>query len=123
MYVFLQESTVMLFLPGAGPSTTSMPPSATDISIDISVSKDVDKDNSLDRWDNPTAKDSGDEDLIQDDMNEIYAKNGQGGRMVEVESPDAVTSENIWQRIDVLAGKTEFILVHHYGSHVLCWPD
>lgn len=35
--------------------------------------------------------------------NEILAKDGQGSRLYEMDSPKEVTSENLWERTDVLA--------------------
>lgn len=88
-----------------------MPPSettATKFGIDISVTQDADEDNSLDKWDVSTPKDSGDEVLIKDIDNEVLGTDGRGSRMYEMDSPKEVTSENLWERTEVLAGKDRF---------------
>ncbi|XP_051262496.1 syndecan-2 [Dicentrarchus labrax] len=84
--------------------STRMPPSETttaEFSTDISVTKDTDEDNSLDRWDATTPKDNGDGFLMSE--NEILVKNGHGGRLYEMDSPKEVSSENLWERTEVLA--------------------
>ncbi len=85
-----------------------MPPSettATKFGIDISVSEDTNEDNNLDKWDVSTTKDSGNEVLIDDT---VLANNGRDSRMYELDSPKEVTSENMWERTEVLAGKDRF---------------
>ncbi|XP_076016777.1 uncharacterized protein LOC143008769 [Genypterus blacodes] len=42
----------------------------------------------------------GNEILTKEDQNELMAKNGHGGRMIQ---PGEVTSENLWERTEVLA--------------------
>uniref|UniRef100_A0A3B4UVC5 Syndecan n=1 Tax=Seriola dumerili TaxID=41447 RepID=A0A3B4UVC5_SERDU len=72
------DTTADWFLKSTSPSSTSIPPTettATEFSIDISVTKDTDENNILDRWDVLTSKDSEGE----------------------------VTSENMWERTEVLA--------------------
>ncbi|XP_034409179.1 syndecan-2-like isoform X2 [Cyclopterus lumpus] len=84
-------------------SSTTMPPSETTVtkfSIDITVFNHTDEDNSLDRWDVSTTKNHGGEVQVE---NDILAKNGRGSRMYEVDSPENVTSENMWERTEVLA--------------------
>ncbi|XP_068591402.1 syndecan-2-like [Cebidichthys violaceus] len=87
------------------PSSTTMHPSettATKSGTDITVINHTDKDNSLDRWDVSTPKNRGDEVLIKQVENEILPENGRG-RKYEMAAPEEVTSENIWERTEVLA--------------------
>lgn len=93
-------------------STTSHPTEITTLNRVVSVTKETNEDNSLDRWDVPTPKTSGDEVVISEiDDNEILAKDGRGSRLHEL-SPEEVTSENLWERTEVLAGKAGFPLIH-----------
>lgn len=112
-------------------STTIMPPSettASKFSIDISITKETDEDNSLDRWDSSTPKISGDE-LTEEDKNDILAIDGRGSRMYEIERPEEVTSENLWERTEVLAGKDRFppgfsaslLCTHVWFGEVIHW--
>nr|XP_020464142.1 syndecan-2-like isoform X2 [Monopterus albus] len=78
-------------------STTLSSTSAT------SVTKESDEDNSLERWNVSTPKDSGDESLTKEPDNEIVLKDDRGGRLYNMDSPEEVTSENIWERTEVLA--------------------
>lgn len=90
-------------------STTIMPPSettASKFSIDISITKETDEDNSLDSWDISTPKIDGD-DLSVEDRNDILAIDGRGSKMYV--PPEEVTSENLWERTEVLAGKDSFL--------------
>lgn len=73
----------------------------TKINIDISVAKDTDEVNSLDRSDVPTTKRSGDE---------VPIEVGRDSRTYDLGSPGEVTSENLWERTEVLAGKAMFPL-------------
>ncbi|XP_056300688.1 syndecan-2-like [Pseudoliparis swirei] len=85
----------------SSPSSTTMPPSettATKFSIDITVFND--KDNSLDTWDVSTPKNRGDEVQVE---NDILAENARGNRIYDMGSPEDVTSENMWERTEVLA--------------------
>lgn len=87
------------------PSSTTMHPSettATTSGIDVPVINHTDKDNSLDRWDVSTPKNRGDEVLIEQVENEILPENGRG-RKYEMAAPEEVTSENMWERTEVLA--------------------
>lgn len=115
MHIFLQVAdigpTADWFTDRTSLSPTSMPPSeTTKFSTDISVAKDTDEDNIVDKKDLPTPKNSGDEVQIKEVENEILAEDGRGSRMYEMDSPDEVTSENLWERTEVLAGKTGFPL-------------
>ncbi|XP_041649563.1 syndecan-2-like [Cheilinus undulatus] len=88
------------------PSSTSQPPSdttSTRFSTAVSVSLGADEDNSLDSWDVTTPKSSEDEVLIKEEDNEIVARDGRGSRIYDLDSPDEVTSENLWERTEVLA--------------------
>ncbi|XP_067458136.1 syndecan-2-like [Thunnus thynnus] len=90
------------FTHDTSPSSTSMPSSeatATEFSIDTSVTKDADED----RLDDPAAKDIEDKVLIQKDVNDVNAKDGRDSRTYVVDSPEEVTSENTWERTEVLA--------------------
>lgn len=83
-----------------------MPPGDADTTpVDASVNKETDEDNSLDRWDNPTPKNSEEDVQLTDVENEIVALDGRGSRIYELGSPGEVTSENVWERTEVLAGK------------------
>ncbi|XP_045901468.1 syndecan-2-like [Micropterus dolomieu] len=89
-----------------GLRSTSLPPSettATKFGKDIIVSKDADKDNSLDRWDVSATTEGRDDIQIKEFENEILAKDGRGSRMYEMDSPKEVTSESLWERTEVLA--------------------
>ncbi|TDH12064.1 hypothetical protein EPR50_G00067040 [Perca flavescens] len=86
-------------------SSTSKPPSettATKFGIDITVINDIVEDNSQDRWNVSTPKNHEDEVLIADRENDLKATNGKG-RIYEMDSPAEVTSENMWERTEVLA--------------------
>ncbi|XP_029307983.1 LOW QUALITY PROTEIN: syndecan-2-like [Cottoperca gobio] len=98
--------TADLFTQNTSASSTSMPPTKTTANksgIDITVIKDTDEDNSLDRWDVSTPKTRGGEVQIEEVENDLLAKHGQGSRMYEVDSPEEVTTENMWERTEVLA--------------------
>ncbi|XP_070692062.1 syndecan-2-like [Pempheris klunzingeri] len=84
-------------------STSPSETTATEFGIDISATKDADEDNSLDWWDVSTPKDSGVNIQIQEIDNEIVAEDGRGSRIYEMDSPEEVTSENLWERTEVLA--------------------
>lgn len=72
------------------------------------VPKETDEDNSLYRWERPTSKDNGDQHEIIE--NEIVPNSGRGSRIYDKERPEKVTSQNLWERTDVLAGKSCFWL-------------
>lgn len=81
-------------------SSTSMPPSettTTKFNIDISVTKNTNQDHVS------TPKNAGDTIQKKEIENEIVAKDGRGSRMYEINSPEEVTSENLWERTEVLA--------------------
>lgn len=42
-----------------------------------------------------------------EDVN-VFADGGRRGRMNDINSAEGVTSENLWERTDVLAGKDSF---------------
>lgn len=103
-----------MFTESTSPSSTKMPSSETtgaEFSMDISVTKESDEDNSLDRWDVTTPKDSGDEVWTNEFENEILAKDGRGSKLYELDSPEQVASENMWERTEVLAGKDSHVRV------------
>lgn len=110
MHIFLQVArigpTADWFTQSTSVSSTSMPP--TETTTDISVTKDTDKDNNLDRWDVSTPKDIDNKVQTEEAENEILAKDGRGSRIYEMDSPKEVTSENMWERTEVLAGKNRF---------------
>ncbi|XP_029928598.1 syndecan-2-like [Myripristis murdjan] len=95
------------FASSASPDSATLPPSKTPTiksNTDVGLNKDT-MDNSLpeDNSDDLIAKTSGDELLnkvVQD--NEI-GKDGQGSRLYEMDDPEEVTSENLWERTEVLA--------------------
>lgn len=105
MHIFFQVATVGptsdWFTQRASPS--SVPPfKSTSFSTDI---KETDEDNSLDRGERPTSKDVEDQyDIIE---NEIVQTSGRG-RIYGKGRPEEVTSENLWERTEVLAGKSPF---------------
>ncbi|KAK9513529.1 hypothetical protein VZT92_027055 [Zoarces viviparus] len=85
------------------PSSTTMHPSettATTSGMDVPVINH--RDNSLDSWDVSTPNNRGDEVLIEQVENEILPENGRGGKY-EMNAPEEVTSENMWERTEVLA--------------------
>ncbi|AWO96875.1 putative syndecan-2-like [Scophthalmus maximus] len=87
------------------PSSPNVPPSETTtakFSIDISVTKDTDEDNSLDRWGISTPKDEGENFLGKEELGNEIRTNGQS-RINDMDSPEEVTSENLWERTEVLA--------------------
>lgn len=108
MCVFFQVTTVD---PAAErfvrTSPSSLPPAETTrFSTDVIVPKETDGDNSLDRWQWPTSKDNGNQyEIIE---NEIVPSNGRGSRIYDKERSEEVTSENLWERTEVLAGKSGF---------------
>lgn len=65
------------------------------------------EDNSLDDLDVSTTKGSEDEVLIEKEDNEIVVKDGRGSRRYDMDTAEEVTSENMWERTDVLAGMEE----------------
>ncbi|XP_034083619.1 syndecan-2-B-like [Gymnodraco acuticeps] len=87
-------------------SSTNMPTTKntdTEFGMDITVIKDISEDNSLDSLDDSATKNRDDEVLIGQDENEIVPNNGRGSRMYDMEAPEEVTSENMWERTEVLA--------------------
>lgn len=50
-------------------------------------------------------KNNFDEISTVDVQNEVLATDGRSGRRPDVDSPDRVISENLWERTEVLAGK------------------
>lgn len=92
------------FTESTSPSSTNVPPSettATGFSTDISVTKDTNEDSSLDSGDILTSKDGGENVLIEEEAT------GRG-RIYVLDSPEEVTSENVWERTEVLAGEDRF---------------
>lgn len=80
-----------------------MPPSeTTKINVDISVAKEADEDSRLDRID--------DEVQIKEAEDDILLEGGRDNRIYDIESPEEVTSENLWERTEVLAGEAVFPL-------------
>lgn len=109
MYILFQDANI-------GPTadwfthkttmTRSMPPSETTrVSV---VNKDREEDNSLDEKDVPTSTTIEDVDLTKKNDNEIVPVDGRGSRIYNMGKPEEVTSENLWERTEVLAGKDEF---------------
>ncbi|CAJ1062081.1 syndecan-2-like [Xyrichtys novacula] len=84
------------------PSSASTPLSdttSTKVGMDASVTTDA-EDNSVD-----VSAPKGSEDEVQttEGDNEIVAKDGKGSRIYEMDTPEEVTSENLWERTEVLA--------------------
>lgn len=109
MCVFFQVATVdpagERFVRRTSPSSPP-PTKTTRFSTDVIVPKETDGDNSLDRWQRPTSKDNGDQyEIIE---NEIVPGVGRGSRIYDNGRPEEVTSENLWERTEVLAGKSHF---------------
>lgn len=85
--------------------THSTPPSETTrVSVD---DKGSEEDNSLDEKDVPTSTTIEDVNLNENE-NEIVPIDGRGSRFHNMGKPEEVTSENLWERTEVLAGKDEF---------------
>ncbi|GAA6226879.1 syndecan-2-like [Lates japonicus] len=84
-------------VPGIGPTADWFTEST---STSSTTAEDTDEDNSLGRWDTTTSSDNGEEILMEED-NDILARNQ--GRIYEMDSPEEVTSENLWERTEVLA--------------------
>lgn len=80
------------------PQSTSLPPIETTATFSV-----TEEDNSLDGWGILKANEGEDKELIEENGNEIVAVDGRGSRMYDFESPEEVTSENMWERTDVLA--------------------
>uniref|UniRef100_UPI0037E9592F syndecan-2-like n=1 Tax=Semicossyphus pulcher TaxID=241346 RepID=UPI0037E9592F len=98
-------TTADWFTESTTPSSTTIPPSDTTTAkfgLDTTVSHSH-EDNSLDRWGVSKTKGKEDEVLIKEEDNEIVAKDARGGRIYDLESPEEVTSENLWERTEVLA--------------------
>lgn len=95
-------------------TTASAPPSET-TSGDVSPTKDEDEDmedNSVEQWDATTPGYIEEDILIAQSDNEILHSAGKGSRRLEVGSPKGVTSENLWERTEVLAGEPGVSLLH-----------
>ncbi|XP_071325452.1 syndecan-2-A-like isoform X2 [Trachinotus anak] len=93
------------FMKSTSTSSTNMPPretTAAESSTEKSVTKDTDEDNSLDTWGVPTSNDSEEKVLIQEELDNDIMANGRE-RIFEIDSPEEVTSENLWERTEVLA--------------------
>ncbi|XP_071381576.1 syndecan-2-like [Centroberyx affinis] len=95
------------FIDSTSPSSTNLPPSettATKHNVDISLTKDT-SDGILpeDSWDDLTAEDGRDEVLSKEGRDESIAKDGRGSKVYELDAPEEVTSENLWERTEVLA--------------------
>lgn len=108
MRVFFQVTTVDPAADRFVRTSPSSPPPAetTRFSTDVIVPEETDGDNSLDRWQLPTPKDDGDQHKHIE--NEIVPSNGQGSRIYDSQRPEEVTSENLWERTEVLAGESGF---------------
>ncbi|KAM3614720.1 uncharacterized protein V6R79_018473 [Siganus canaliculatus] len=86
--------------------TTVEPPSETTpskFSPDTSISKDDDEDNSLEKWSISTTTEDEVEVEVTEVENEIVARDGRRNSQLDVSSPEEVTSENLWERTEVLA--------------------
>lgn len=97
------------FTSSASPDSATLPPSKTPTiksSTDVGLNKDT-MDNSLpeDNSEGRIVKNSGDELLTEGVQDNKIAKDGQGSRLYEMDDPEQVTSENLWERTEVLAGK------------------
>lgn len=113
MHVFFQVVTVGAaadrFTQRTSPS--SMPPiETTRFSTDIIAPKETDGDNSLDRWEATTSKANDNQHEIIE--NEIVPSDDRGSRMYGKGHVEEVTSENLWERREVLAGKSKFLIGH-----------
>lgn len=80
------------------PQSTSLPPIETTSTFSL-----AEEDNSLDGFGILKTNEGDKKDLMEENGNEIVAVDGRGSRMFDVESPEEVTSENMWERTDVLA--------------------
>ncbi|XP_074538651.1 uncharacterized protein LOC141800148 [Halichoeres trimaculatus] len=99
------DPTADLSTQNTSPSSTTTlirDTTSTTLGIEISVSTST-EDNSLDDFDVSTTKGSGGEVLIEKEDNEIVVKDGRGSRRYNMDSAEEVTSENLWERTDVLA--------------------
>uniref|UniRef100_A0A3P8TRT1 Syndecan n=1 Tax=Amphiprion percula TaxID=161767 RepID=A0A3P8TRT1_AMPPE len=93
-------------VPGIGPTAdwfahdpTATPPSETttaELSTDVTATEDADED----KWDNTLPVD---EDLNRMVVDDVYAIGGRDSRRNEINSAEEVTSENLWERTEVLA--------------------
>ncbi|XP_068615450.1 syndecan-1-like [Brachionichthys hirsutus] len=87
-------------------SHVTVPPSestTTESTVDNGVNHDTDEDNSLYGWNEAAPENAGDMVPEEEIDNEIVAIDGKGSRIFEMESPNDVTSENLWERREVLA--------------------
>lgn len=110
MYIFLQVpggTADSWFIHTTSFPSTSPPSSestATELSIDITVTKDADKDSNLDH-----STDEIENEIVKEDVNEVLTINDRG-RKYDLADPEQVTSENMWERTEVLAGEDRFQL-------------
>lgn len=87
--------------------TRNTPPSETTrVIVEDNVDIDREEDNRLDEKDVPTSTTTEDVDRANENNNEIVP--GRGSRFYNMGKPEEVTSENLWERTEVLAGKDEF---------------
>lgn len=75
------------------------------------MAKDREEDNSLDEKDVPTSTTIEPVDPTNENNNEIVPVDGRGSRFYNMGKPEEVTSENLWERTEVLAGKERSFLV------------
>ncbi|KAJ0066137.1 hypothetical protein NL108_001370, partial [Boleophthalmus pectinirostris] len=73
-------------------ATSPVPPSYT-TTFDNSIESGIEQETRADDFNIPE----------KDTQNEILIIDGRGGRIYEMDSPKEVTSENMWERTDVLA--------------------
>lgn len=102
IYIFPQAEGVE---PTADWFTSMLPSETTKFGTE-----DSEEDNSLDERDLTTATANRDEFLQKEINNEILNEYGRGSRMIDTEPSTDVSSENVWERMEVLAGKALFLL-------------
>ncbi|XP_022049907.1 syndecan-2-A-like [Acanthochromis polyacanthus] len=87
-------------VPGIGPTPDwfAQDPTAipSEITTDMTATEDADED----KWDNTIGEDEDVNTMVVDD---VYAIGGRDSRRNQITSPEEVTSENLWERTEVLA--------------------
>ncbi|XP_028327426.1 syndecan-2-B-like [Gouania willdenowi] len=98
------EDKVSVIIPKAEPTTQKPRPSTAVTpsrkTTTASVTLEPNADNSLDRWNVAPTKE---EILIKQVDNDIETRAEQGGRLLNMAHEKDVTSENLWERTEVLA--------------------
>ena len=79
-----------------------------EFSTDIPVTKYVNEDESLDIWNGVTPKEDVLNEVVEKD---VFVKVDRDSKFHEIGTHEEVTSENMWERTEVLAGEDSFFWV------------